>query len=117
MDGFPGALCFSINPADYLCFDTLFQYVLIPPPVIQKIANACPVILAGFFHLNGLSLISHGKHTQEYRHDVPQYDTPIMLSQFQLQEALVYCGRIIYTVPHKTSLLFVIVLLVDINSI
>lgn len=48
---------------------------------------------------------------------MPEHHSPIMLSQVQMKKALVYCCGIVYTVTHKTSLLFVILLVVGTNSI
>lgn len=48
---------------------------------------------------------------------MPEHHSPVMLSQVQLKKALAYCCGIVYTVTHKTSLLFVILLVVGTNSI
>lgn len=96
---------------------SLLQYIFVPFSLIEKIGDGCSVIFAAFFHLHCFPMISYRKHADKDGHDVLEYHTAIFLFQLYLQKALEYCCRIVYAVSHKTSVLFVILLLPGINSI
>ena len=85
--------------------------------MIEKIGDGCSVIFAAFFHLHCFPMIPYRKHADKDGHEVLQYHAAIFLFQLDLQKALEYCCRIVYAISHKTSLLFVFLLLTGINSI